>query len=189
MPDLLAEMNTAAENVRQIHLDHLKAFGVTGAGMAALWRSEGVAPFGVAPIEPGPDRSFLFGHGPLHVIQPVTWEGELIDLVAWRSMTPGSWLTRTGSAWCLGEGHLNANSESLTEPHVPTVVATPLQWLAMAGQAFCILNWDAPEVRGLVAFDAIRCDDKRLSKTLLAAISKPVSLPRILTGEHFAHVA
>jgi hypothetical protein len=189
MPDLVAEMNAAAENVRQVHLDHIRGLGVTGKAMAALWQSEGIAPFGVATIEQRPDGSFLFGPGALHVIQPVTYGGELIDLVAWRSMTPGRWLCRMGSAWCLGEDHLYADSPSLTEPHAPAIVATPLQWLTMAGDAFCVLNWDAPEVRGLVAIDSIRCADKRLSQTLLAAISKPVRLPRIVAMEAIANAA
>ena len=59
----------------------------------------------------------------------------------------------------------------------------------MAGDAFCVLNWDAQEVRGLVSIDSIRCADKRLSQTLLAAISKPVRLPRIVAMEAMANAA
>jgi hypothetical protein len=94
-----------------------------------------------------------------------------------------------GSAWCLGEDHLYANSDSLTEPHSPAIIATPLQWLASAGEGFCVLNWDAQEVRELAGFASIRCADKRLSQTLLAAISKPVRLPRILGSEALADAA
>ena len=189
MPDLVAEYHAAAERVRQVHLDHVKGLGVTGHTMAALWRSEGFAPFGVSTIEPRPDGSFLFGPGPAHIVQPVTYQGEIVDLVAWRSMTPERWLTRMGSAWCLGEDHLYANSDSLTYPHRPTAVATPLDWLRAAGEAFCVLDWDAQDVRGLVAFDAIRCTNRILEKTLIDAISKPVRLPRINRTEVLADVA
>jgi len=103
---------------------------------------------------------------------------------------PGErWLSRMGSAWCLGEDHLYANSDSLTDPHRPTGVATPLDWLRVAGEAFCILDWDARDVRELVAVDAIRCTNRILEKTLIDAISKPVRLPRILRTEALAHVA
>ena len=189
MPDLAAEYHAAAERVGQVHLDHIKGLGVTGHAMAALWRSEGFAPFGIATIEPRPDGTFVFGPGPAHILQPVTYQGQVVDLVAWRSMTPDRWLTRMGSAWCLGEDHLYANSDSLTDPHRPTAVATPLDWLRAAGEAFCILDWDAQDVRGLVVFDAIRCANRILERTLVDAISKPVRLPRIIRTEALANVA
>ena len=190
MPDLVAEFNAAAENVRQVHLSHIKGLGVTGQAIAALWQSQGLAPFGVATVEPRPGGSFLFGAGAAHIVQPVIFEGELVDLVAWRSLTPERWLSRTGVAWCLGEDALEADHWNLTKPDVPTIHATPLEWLRTGGDGFCILDWDSPEIRlRLIELDAIRCTNRILEKTLIDAISKPVRLPRINRTEVLADVA
>lgn len=189
MPDLLAEMNAAAEAVRQPHLDRIKELGVTGDAMGTIWREQGQAPFGIVNVEITSDGTFLPGVGPAYIVQPVTIGGEIVDLVAWRSMRPERWVTRTGAAWALGEDALEADYWNLTEPHAPTIRATPLDWLRAAGDGFCILDWDAPDVRGLVSLDAIRCPDRRLSQTLLAAISKPVRLPRILPTEALRNAA
>jgi hypothetical protein len=138
--DLAEEMWRAVGNVRQPHLDRLSALGCDLSAICALGQHQ--PPFGVERVcwasgglyEPSE-------HGIAAVVQPViAWDDdfpECIDLIAWQTSAPRRWAWRTGTGWALGEWLLDGD-----EP-VP-VVETPLEWLASAGTAFCILDWDAP---------------------------------------------
>ena len=170
--DLHAEMGAAAARVRQEHLDRMLSLGVSGPAIATLGAVQIV--FGISPATPEPSYFYQPGDGPAHVIMPVQEEGELIDLVAWRSTNPARWLWRTGLGWALGTDYLLPRWDD-GPVHL---YATPLDWLAAAGEGMCILDWSAPEIRELAALDTIEADEM-IGRKLLAILSKPARLPRV----------
>lgn len=142
--DLLTEMEAAASRVRLVHLERLRSLGVPYASLAALGRDEHTV---------GVGRALLHDNGlwePCDEGEPVVvqavhdglarelGDAGIIDLIAWRTSEPERWWWRCGTAWALGHELLDAD---IGEP-VP-VVATPAQWLSVAGEAVCPLDWSS----------------------------------------------
>jgi hypothetical protein len=145
-PDLLAEANAAVGRVGSRELLRMEALGVPRSAIARLGARQ--PPFGLAAIEEHRDGTFTpTDHGRLAIIVPVAvpviFEAfglpcetiEIVDLVAFRSDAPTRWHWRTGDGWALG-------AELLDHDTPITLVAHPLQWLAEAGDALCLLDWN-----------------------------------------------
>lgn len=180
--DLQGEMTAAAERVQQEHIDRMLSLGVPGRSIATIGATQ--AAFGISAAMPEPSYFYQPGDGPAHVIMPVTEEGDLIDLIAWRSSNPARWFWRTGLGWALGTDYLLPRWDNgPVQLH-----ATPLDWLAAAGEGMCILDWSAPEIRELAALDAIEADEM-IGRKLLAILSKPARLPRISYRKAVRHAA
>ena len=139
--DIEREMAAAVGGVSLAHIRRLEALGVPLRSIATLGAE--LPPFGVSRVvwlprglyEPRP-------HGEPAVIVPVPAAERdlgslgLVDLLAFRSSEPSLWAWRVGSGWCLGEWLLGDDEL--------VVVQDPVRWLAHAGKALCIVNWDAP---------------------------------------------
>ena len=171
--NLEAEMSAAASRVQQQHIDRLLALGVPGASLAELGASQPL--FGISPALPEQSHFYQPSDGPAHIVMPVMDMGDMIDLIAWRSTNPARWFWRTGLGWALGTDWLLPRWDD--EP--VRLFATPLDWLAGAGKGMCVLDWSAPEIREMAALEAIEADDM-IGRKLLAILSKPVRLPRIV---------
>jgi hypothetical protein len=182
--DLRAQMEAAAAAVRQQHLQHARALGVSFATIAEMGLV--APPFGIACARITDEGMLEFGEGPAHFVQPVLADGAILDLVGWRSLQPSRWGLCRGSAWALGADNI-ARSRDLGVPL--KLEATPLDYLRGAAKGLAIIDWDAPEVRQLIEVDAIEVDDKRLGDLLLNQISKPIRLPRIIERREMRHGA
>lgn len=180
--DLEAEMETASSRVRQEHIDRMAALGVPSASIATLGATQ--APFGIASAQPDGSHLYQPGDGPTHVVMPVMEMGDMIDLITWRSTNPARWYWRTGVGWALGTDWLNPRWDD--DP--VRLYATPLDWLAGAGEGICILDWAAFQVRELASLAAIEADEM-IGRRLLAILSKPVRLPRMSYRKVVRHAA
>lgn len=171
--DLEAEMASAAARVRQEHMDRLISLGVPGSAIARLGAIQPV--FGISAALPERSHIYQPGDGPPHVVMPVMDVGSMIDLIAWRTTQPARWLWRKGLGWALGTDWLLPRWDD----GPVRLFATPLEWLAGAGQGICILDWNAPEIREMAMLEAIEADEL-IGRRLLAVLSKPVRLPRMV---------
>lgn len=181
--DLEAELEAATANVRQPHLDRLRALGVAPGAIANIGAVH--PPFGVVEAIAEPNGLYQPGDGDLHVINPVYEGGALIDLVAWRSDHPARWYLRTGLGWML---NADACLYGGWDGHLLTLRSSPLDWLRGAENGprdagGVILDWDAPELPSLRCFQRIDCADQWLLATLRRALSKPQRLPILSTLE------
>jgi hypothetical protein len=64
--------------------------------------------------------------------------GEVYDTVAFDPSRPTRWWTEHGLVTCLGECELNT---AWWNERPARMVATPADWLACHGAAFCIVDW------------------------------------------------
>lgn len=172
--DLRSEMEAATDAVRQIHLDRLQALGVSPTTIADLGRD--FPSFGVVRAEPVGGGLFQPGEGDAHIVLPVVEDGDLVDLVAFRSTTPDEWTLRTGNGWGLGLGrgvgwHTWAPSVHLS--------ANPLAWLRDGAQGLCVLDWRSPDLIRLDVLQSVTVADADTAVLLREALSRPVRLPHI----------
>lgn len=181
MPDthlLENELRAAAFAVEPVHLDRIRALGVSWATIGELGRNH--YGFGVARVCDAGDGLYYPGAGEPGLILPIYEDGELVDLCAIRSRDPLNWFLRTGFGWALGleEG---LGRHTWGEP-VPMAVS-PLEWLQRSAEGLCILDWDAPEIHFLADIPHLVCRSGTLAKRLRAALAKPIRLPLISVGE------
>lgn len=146
--DLAAEMAAAGSRVRLAHLERLRALGVSYEALAALGAAQPtigiarIAATGEGLFEPceGGDLACLVA-----VVEQDAEPGDpgISDIVAFSSDNPSRWLWRVGSGFALGADLLRDYGADDAGMHdgIP-VVATPVHWLAAAGRATCILDWD-----------------------------------------------
>ncbi|WP_022687178.1 hypothetical protein [Sphingomonas phyllosphaerae] len=174
---------SAVKNVRQPHLDRLRAAGVTPATIARL--GSAYPPFGVLCGEVERSNRFNAGEGKPHVIQPVVEGCGLIDLVAWRVGEPARWGLVSGLGWLL-----NADTclGSRWDADKLTLHATPLDWLRADAHGGVVLDWHAPDLAWLRSFSLIECGDALLAISVRRALSKPRRLP-VITVAEVRHVA
>lgn len=194
---LYDEMQVAACNIRQPHLDRLRVLGCTHAAMARAARD--YPAFGVMKVQPisgGLYEPCEAGHLALilpvccpshHVglVTPTITLWPVLDLIAFRADNPANWLWRTGHGWALGADTL----ENWQGQPVP-VVATPLDWLRAGGDAVCVLDWqdDSPAWPLLRCIPEIVTQRDFFSRKLAQAIARNTPLPRI-TVEALRHAA
>jgi hypothetical protein len=183
MADLSAELVAAVARVRQPHLNRLCALGVPAQAIVRLGAEQ--PPFGVSRIRTLEDGLFeLDADGADALIIPVMqirqgdWCGfdmshpEVVDMIALRTAEPDRWWWRVGTGWALGTEHLGCDAPL-------RVVATPLDWIAAAGRALCILDWSAPGW----CWDLLRSElqlilpDDRLRRRLRNALVRHASMP------------
>lgn len=177
--DLEAELAKAAQAVSPIHLRHLVALGVGWPTIAEIGRHH--YGLGLVQAQCGDPGLFSPGEGPVHLQLPVFEDGELVDLVAFRSGQPSQWLLRTGAGWALGlEGGLQRHTWG--DDPVP-LAASPLEWLQAECRGVCILDWAAPEVHYLTAIPHLSCRTGELAAMLRAALTRPVRFPMISVME------
>jgi hypothetical protein len=172
--DLYEEMKAASFAVRQPHLDRLRMLGVSPSFIADLGAE--FFPFGIAELEPNRDGTYDPGAGRPHVIMPVIEDGDLIDLVAWRTATPDDWRLRLGHGWAIGCEHMQAGAPV-------HVCSSPLDWLRQHGRGLCPLNWEAPELASLVEAETVTVTDPFSARLVARVLRRPVHVPQIeITG-------
>jgi hypothetical protein len=184
---LLDDCNRAMSNVRQAHIDHVLALGVSPEAIAGLGTRQ--MPFGVERI--GTDdagRWWPDPEGKPAVVVPVIEWGELIDIVAFRSSQPARWWWRVGCGSILGA---DVMERSVWPGDKLLVVGTPLAWIAAEGQACCILDWGLPdcEVAPLRDQNELVCDTAILAARLRRRLSQPRRVPPITVEMGNANVA
>ena len=201
MTDLLAELRHATVQVRQIHLDRLRGLGVSVSWLASAafhhpFAHLGFDPsplpgFGVSLCEPMGNGLYQPGEGQLHVIIPVMDRGVLLDLCAFRSDSPGSWLLRSGLGWALGvdrglEPYLwyrPADPAAKPSKHqvgeLAVIFSDPLDWARGQGAGICVLDWESPEVRQLDVLPEVTCATLQLARVFRDALTRPVHIPKI----------
>jgi hypothetical protein len=169
---LYDEMQVAAGNIRQPHLDRLRALGCTHAALARV--ASDYPAFGamkVQPISGGLYEPCEAGHPalilpvccPSHhagLVTPTITLWPVLDLIAFRADNPANWLWRTGHGWALG------------------------------GDAVCVLDWqdDSPAWPLLRCIPEIVTHRDFFSRKLAQAIARSTPLPRI-TVEALRHAA
>lgn len=181
---LREEAEAATFRVRQPHIDRLLALGVPGRGIAELGARQ--IPFGVGHVERIERGLYQPGDGSLHVISPVYADGELIDLIAWRSEQPMNWAWRTGLGWALGADETSRDYWPGDPPL--QLHATPLDWLRAGGTGMCVLDWEADELEELRGISAIEADEM-VAVRLHRALSKPRRLPTIIKRKAVRYAA
>lgn len=190
--DLYAELRAAAFNVRQVHIDRLRALAVSLRWIAGA----STFPFGVAHCEAsGGLYQPLDADAPLHLVLPVLDEGVLVDLVAFRTTAPDSWLLRTGNGFALGlqqgldpwlwyaPADLNARPPKHQVGKPTRIFSNPLEWLQGEGDGLCVLDWGSPEFYRLDALRAVTVTDNETAKLLTDALARPARLPAIALKE------
>lgn len=177
--DLAAEMLAAVSRVEQSHLNSMIGMGVSASAVANLGHTQ--EPFGIGKVEFLGANYWQPHDGPASIgaiVQPVYEDGDIIDLIAWRSLKPSDWRWRVGNAWALGADFIHGTAwrgfSSLT------VHPTPLSWLASAGEGLTVLDWESTLVRQLALFDEIVCDDSKVAGRLNEILSRPARVPRIV---------
>jgi hypothetical protein len=182
--ELLAEMETAAGRIRQDHLERIRALGCPYASVAELGRHQHT--IGAAKVSTLEDGSFTFSDdGDPAVIQPVVCDNRelgdagIYDLIAWRTDCPSRWWQRNGNAFALG-------AELLDLPDPVPVVQSPLQWLAAAGKALCVLDWSeqSPAWPALRACPALYFTDDVLRERMRRAIVQSAPVPDMELFDH-----
>lgn len=184
MTGLEAELRSAAIAVTHARLRQMVALGVSWSTIGELGRHHDG--FGIVAVrdardglyEPDPD-----GHP--HLVLPVYEDGELVDLVAFRSELPDKWMLRTGLGWALGveDGLPRLYERSFWHTEPLSLSATPLDWLRGGAKGLCVLDWEAPELAELSDFTAVQCPDATIAAVLRKALTKPPRLPNISVGE------
>lgn len=177
--ELERELKAACLASRFVHARALNRLGVSSSTIADLRRQHWG--WGVVNASAGDDGLYLPGSGEPHLVLPVIENGDLIDLVAFRSATPERWLLRTGQGWALG-------LERGLEPHTwhpeTLLSCNPLDWLRADCEGLCVLDWGAPETHYLVGVPHLECSTPELAGLLRGALSKPVRLPTISIKEN-----
>lgn len=176
----------ACANVRQMHIDRLRALGVSPAALATLGARQ--LPFGALMIETDDaGRWWPDDAGFPAMVVPVVERGEEIDIIAFRTDAPARWWWRVGIAAMLGADLLDLTFLPGDRLHV---VSTPIGWIAAAGEAVCILDWDCPdlELAPLRDRDELVCDSHMLAARLRKRLSQPRRVPSI-TYQREARIA
>lgn len=181
--DLSREIEHAVKAVRSYHVDELKELGVTGAAIGSLGAVQPI--FGVMHCESVGGGIFQPDGVIPSIVQPVFDDGCLIDLVAWRTNAPHTWLWRTGAAWALG---VDAVRDSSWTDASLTIDSSPLDWLRGGATGLCILNWAAPEIRALLRVRSISAEPA-VALQLRRALMKPVYFPEISARQERKHAA
>lgn len=177
---LQEELDRACNNVRQQHLDHLPALGVKASVVAELGYNQ--APFGVAKIQELSDGLYEpSSDGDPAMLMPVVERGGLVDIVAIQTARPERWLWRIGQGWALGLDNIMPRWDDSPFP----VYATPVEWLAHAGDGLCILDWSAPdlEIEQIRLREGLSASNQMLAARLRKLLSRPRWLPEIQTME------
>lgn len=174
-----AEFMQACRAVRQAHLNRLRDLGVMPATIAGYPARFGSMGFGVLDGTINQDGYFVPGCGPTHIVQPVSDNAKLIDMVAWRSAQPFHWGLRAGHGWALGAANLS-NSDYWSND--VALHDSPLNWLRAGCDGLTIIDWDASEV------DMLSCCEEVVAPTLLACVlyarlARPRQLPKIISME------
>lgn len=177
--DLHGELKAAAFAVTQAHLRRLVALGVGWTTIGELGRHH----YGFGVVCASDDGQGLYVpdiDGELRLVLPVHEDGELVDLVAFRSDDPESWLLRTGYGWALGlEDGLGRHTWGYPVP----LSVSPLEWLQGGAEGLVVLDWDAPELHYLADLPHLVCSSDALATQLRTALSRPVRFPTISVGE------
>ena len=176
MVDLQAELAASQRAVRRHHSDRLGALGVS---MAAILDNP-LPCLGVVNAEVAGGLYEPSEIGEPHVLTPIYEANALIDLCAWRTSSPESWLLRRGVGWALGADHLDMRGG--WDGHV-ILHASPLEWMAAAGVGAVILDWSSPHVRNLIECDRITVPDRTIGAAIFDRISPPARLPTIELSE------
>ena len=177
-PDLDQELAVAGAATTLLHFKHLVALGVPRATLAA----QRVDSWGwgvVNAIDVG-DGLYCPGDGPLHLVLPVWDDGELIDLVAFRSGNSADWHLRTGLGLALG---LERGWEGYHWDDEVELTLTPLDWLRNGAAGLCIVDWDAPDISMLASLPRIACPTWESAAQLRRALTRPQPLPPIIVKE------
>lgn len=176
--DLTAELRSAGRASTLLHFMQLVGLGVPRATVAELRREDWG--WGITRAFDVGDGLYCPGDGPLHLILPVLDDGDLIDLVAFRSGNPADWKLRTGQGLALG---LERGWERHYWENEVTLSLTPLDWLRNGTDGLCVLDWDAPEISMLASLPGISCQTPRLAAQLRQALTRPQPLPPIIVKE------
>lgn len=175
-PDIDAELGDAFQDSSIAPLRQLEALGVSRTVCAEL----GLNRWGVIRASEGEDGLYILGEGEPHLVLPVIDQGELVDLVAFRSSDPNRWLLRRGVGWALG---LESGLERHTWGDPVPLAVSPLEWLQQGADGLCVLDWDAPEVHYLVGVPHLVCSNEHQAAMLRRALSRPVRFPAISVME------
>jgi hypothetical protein len=174
--NLRAEMEQAVSDVGQRHINALLNYGIPAAALAELGSRQ--APFGVGLIKRAESGVWWPDDGGVpRLIVPCYERGEIVDLIALHPNRPDDWWHRTGQAVVLGADTL----ATCVKDRPLEVVSNPLDWMAKAGDAVCVLNWAASyhELSPLRDWPELRVDSAVLARTVRQYLSRPHSIPAI----------
>ncbi len=175
MSDLANELRSAALAVRTPDVARIRAMGLLNPGLLAV--NERRHPFGIASIsDAGRGQYVPDPDGGRAMIVPVHEGDELVDLLAFHTLTPERWLLRLGLGWALG---LEESLERYRWGDPLPLHKTPLDWFKAGCDGLCVIDWEAPEVRTLTDFPTLLIRDEALERRTIAALTKPYRLPRI----------
>ncbi len=177
MTDLSAEMLAAMKASTLLHAKALEHLGVSWPVIAELRRYH--CGWGVVHAVEHPSKPGLYcldPEAPPHLVLPVYGDGELVDIVAFRSSHPNNWLLRTGPGWALG---VERGLERHTWGDQVSLALSPLEWLQQGASGLCVLDWAAPEVHYLTEVPHLVCSTEGVAALLRSALSKPVRFPEI----------
>lgn len=102
-------------------------------------------------------------------------EAEVVDAIAWPKDTRSPWWMLRGIATVLGEHEL---SRAWWDGNAAQMVATPADFVACHGAAFCILDWSADLNSIIGRAPAVECATAGLAAKLRAALIEQ-ALPKI----------
>lgn len=174
MINLEDEFSTACCNVYGDGLQTIFAAGVPEAvlqplpmfGMVSI-ETHGTVyePAGCGPASGGAEDAGAADPGRAVIVPCGTWDGlnwQLDDLVAFKVDDPIRWWRRLGVADVLGD------AQGFTvEPKI--LVATPLDWLRIAGNGICLLDWSRDPVDVLMSAGSIAATESLKNKVYAAA--------------------
>ena len=177
-PDLETELTDAGAASTLLHFKHLVGLGVPRETIASLRRDNWG--WGVVKAADVGEGLYSPGDGLLHLLLPVFNDGDLIDLVAFRSGKAADWKLRTGLGFALG---LERGWECHHWRDEVELSLTPLDWLRNGADSLCILDWDAPDITMLASLPRIACPNREAAAQLSRALTRPQTLPPIYVKE------
>lgn len=166
------ELTEAALAVGPVQLGHMRKLGLLNPGVARMGREH--HQFGVANVRPIDDGLYVpDGDGFPALVVPVFEDGQLVDLVAFRTAEPERWWLRKGVGGLLGlyrgwSPYEWADNVLLHE--------TPLKWLQAGGKDLCVVDWDATEVHRINTFERVTVSTPGLRSLLLKTLKRPYRL-------------
>lgn len=171
------QMRAAADRLTLAQCKRLATLGVT------CWpdlTARGL--IGVARVSISGDLFDYDEAGKVHIVLPVSDDGELVDLVAFDPINPDDWALKTGNGTALGESRIidALDKQGWPDAKALELFPTPLEWLRADCRGACIVDGFKPATASrLRRLTHIVCSTDKFMRALRLQLSRPPRIPEM----------